>query len=135
MVKLRRYYTTLLSNSSFKKRVSWVESQAGRHVAVVEYSCLFSGATLPHGNSKGISNPYVHTHPKVMARIKEEVKHNVPKKAFKRLLDEANTSSDLPRNNQQIENARARVKLAGKSSLPKATMADEMLQVFAILLI
>ena len=86
------------------------------NLALVQY--LFSEGehkllTAPHGNSR-YGQPYVRTMPSVMCKIKEEARKAMPKRALQFVSSQAGgilhamSAGALPRNRQQVKDARRR---------------------------
>ena len=134
IVTAHRYYTVLNKDNSFRKRVTWINISRDYakvpNVAVVEYMGNQPDEGNCHGNAKGqLSNPYVRTDSGIMNKIKQEVKHAMPKQIMKKMIEEANDSMSLPRNVKQITDARYRTK-KGTSGQYSANIADDLLKVF-----
>jgi len=92
VVVICSYYTALKSDSSYRKRVSWLQSSPA--VALYEYSGKPRGIHPPHGSAKLVNVEYVRTKPSVMDRID----------VYERLAFTAETSLDRPRDEKQVRN-------------------------------
>ena len=79
---LRRYYSTLKGNSSYKRRITFIRNipahlnipSSALNYALVEYQGQ-NEAVFPHGNAKNTAAPYVRTHPKVVEKIQDDLKN------------------------------------------------------------
>lgn len=80
---LSRHYTTLKLDSSYKKRVSWLNGENSNDIAVVEYLGNFPGLA-PHGNSKR-KTEYVRTPAFVMNEMSDLLKNGKPTEVYNKL--------------------------------------------------
>lgn len=71
-----RYYTGLKLETSYKKRVSWFQSENEQKIAVIEYLGIFP-ELAPHGNLKR-KHEYLRTPSYVMEEMSDLLKHKNP---------------------------------------------------------
>ena len=74
ILPVRRYYTSLKACPTYKRRVTWIDSELTPPVAVFEYIGSFPGQ-MPHGNTIAKQNvcTYTRTITKTMDKIRQGV--------------------------------------------------------------
>ena len=128
VLALTRYYTTLVRDPSYRRRISWLGDERNP-VAVVEYIGSYPAMSLPHGNAKKhLDDEYRRTHPVTMKQMKDMAKDNPPRKMYRTLT--MNDWFDAPKDIKQCQN----IVYRGKKNVTKEPLgsknnfADELLE-------
>lgn len=134
IMEVHRYYTTLKGAPGYKRRITWIGSEADclPLVACVEYTGTAPATTSPqHGNAKVNTAPYRRTNPRTMARIRETCTTAAPSKVYQELVDD---DYDV-RDTQQVKNVKHKVVNPGsESSGRRQNLADAMQKIDETLL-
>lgn len=134
-ITMHRYYTSLKRDKSYKKRVNWFSNlpqqfASRNHIAIVEYTGLFSGDGEPHSNSKHTSQEYIRTDPKTIAKIKEGTdQRRSNTEIYQHVVFEG--PENAPRDYHQIRNVKHVQKKQRKSTLV-GNLADEIIDILSM---
>ena len=103
VVAVTSYYSTLKSDSNYRKRVSWLEGNPD--VAVYEYQGQPPKVNQPHGGARNTDGEYVRTKPCVLQGIREGLsqKRATPRDVYEELVI-GNDSDSRPRDHKQVRN-------------------------------
>ncbi|MPC27400.1 hypothetical protein E2C01_020570 [Portunus trituberculatus] len=135
VVILKRSYTTLKCDATYKRRISWFENLPIKYkeksqIAVVEYlGCLPNSYSI-HGNTWKTEAAYKKTTPAVKEAIENGLTHGA--KPFNLYSDQLlNNSHQCPRNLKQVYNIKQKVqrearKEAGKEDGHRQNSADHI---------
>ena len=128
ILPVRRYYTSLKACPTYKRRVTWIDSELTPPVAVFEYIGSFPGQ-MPHDNT--IAKQNVCTYTRTMDKIRQGVLYVQPMKVHDDQLKD-NSMCDGPRNLRQVrivkyrptEKKKNRVKDDGFTNVKLTNFAD-----------
>ncbi|KAL3847053.1 hypothetical protein ACJMK2_017983 [Sinanodonta woodiana] len=111
VLTLHRYYTKLMEDNTFKKRITTIAglpefiSVEKIMLAIVEYCGTMPTKLKKHGNSKK-SEPYIKTDPKVIQRAAEMAEHEKVSNVMTKLMED--NSFTAPKSTRQINDKRFR---------------------------
>jgi len=127
VLSMSSYYATLKSDTSYRKRVSWIVSSP--NVAVYEYQGKPPARNQPHGCARHTDTEFIRTKPQVLRDIRQGLKrkHANPRDVYEELAL-ANESGCKPRDHKQVRN-QAQVLAKQTGHKKGANVADEMLSV------
>ena len=128
VVTIHVYYATLKADSSYRKRVSWLETAP--HVALIEYIGTPPSVNQPHGSARMNSNEYVRTKPKLMDKMRTALQHRqLPRQVYETNVLNAQ-SFEVPRDHKQVRNLACSVKTSEEGSSGKGggvkNLADDI---------
>jgi len=125
IVTISSYYATLKSDSSYRKRVSWLVLNPD--VAVYEYQGKPPQVNAVHGLQRKSEAEFVRTKPSVLSNIRAglQEKNAQPRQVYEYQML-ANESSERPRDHKQVRNVAQTV--AGESGQRKkwGNVADDV---------
>ena len=125
VIALNKYYCKHKSDNSYQRRIVWLTDIP---LALVEYKGIFPGH-IPHGNAKN-KQVYIRSSEELIQNILKKCEF-VPGKQLYDDLQNADNSTDLPRNPQQIYNMKYHHKNR-KETPYRSNFADEVLEVINI---
>ena len=122
VISMRSYYTTLKSDSRYRKRVSWIVCEPS--VALYEYLGTQPLVNKEHGSARYTDVEYVRTRPTTLDKIKTGLKERTakPRQVYE-TLTLRNDCDDRPRDHKQVRN-QAQVVNRGKST--SMNIADDI---------
>lgn len=130
---LGRYYTSQKGNSSYRKRVTWIDQQRANMpvVAVCEY--LGTGqVSEAHGNTKLNQVPYLRTPTETMKRVRHDIATGAScKQVYDKIVADT-ADEDAPRNSRVVRNqqyAQGKRRREANCSVNNNNIADEVQQV------
>jgi hypothetical protein len=121
---LTRYYSHLLADKSYRRRVTWLTKSDGTmgDLVVYEYfGCHVQGR--PHGNTKNPAgkDPFVRTPAFVMDEISDRVQKRRPQEVYDDLKNELDID-EAPRDSRVVRNKKSNQTASGKSAAPTLLM-------------
>ena len=125
VITVHRFYARLKRDLKYRRRVT-VMSDSNLYVA--EYLGTFPDAVESHGNATKSASEYVRTNPQTLSNIQQRCKTSnlKPRKIYDQLESEATDEVNGPRDQKQVENMAAQVKVKSQMSSSSSNIADEM---------
>ena len=126
---LKRYYATLKRDSTYKKRIAWIENPPAQYTtksnrAVIEHIGTFPDDTSSHGNCKHANGDYIRTQPDVFEKISQQVSVKPPRKVYTDMLLE---SSDMCLHDvKQVQNVKQQMLRKQHPDQHRQNSADQL---------
>ena len=125
IVVLRQLYAHHKTAAGYRKRVSWLEGNAG--VAFYEYIGSAPTSLAPHGNKRNAAGEYVRTTPDVLKGIRAGLveERRRPHDVYVRMTVDGDSFS-RPRDHKQVRNVAQKVAVRKGAVAGKCNEADEL---------
>ena len=121
---LKRLYSELKRDSSYKRRISWIDTVDLSSSLCIEYIGKFPDITTSHGNAKSENNEYVRTQPQIKEKIKGYTKAAAPRDVYAKMLLE--DSINAPRDLKQVQNVKYHNMKEERGSTHRKNTADDV---------